>query len=175
MCGPDSKEITKPYFDRAKGLDDISKMQFVDMFLWLPNDILLKADKMTMAHSLELRVPYLDKEVLKLATKLKMTDKLRDGIGKYVLRQAASSTIPKEWFERRKLGFLVPFKDYLKEDKYYKMIKEEFEQDYVAEFFKQDEIMKLLDDHHNGVRETHRKVYTIYSFLLWYKEYFLVR
>jgi len=61
------------------------------------------------------------------------------------------------------------------EDKYYKMIKEEFEQDYVAEFFKQDEIMKLLDDHHNGVRETHRKVYTIYSFLLWYKEYFLVR
>ncbi len=175
MCGPDSKEITKPYFDRAKGLDDISKMQFVDMFLWLPNDILLKADKMTMAHSLELRVPYLDKEVLKLATKLKMTDKLRDGIGKYALRQAASSTIPKEWFERRKLGFLVPFKDYLKEDKYYKMIKEEFEQDYVAEFFKQDEIMKLLDDHHNGVRETHRKVYTIYSFLLWYKEYFLVR
>lgn len=175
MCGPDSKEITKPYFDRAKGLDDISKMQFVDMFLWLPNDILLKADKMTMAHSLELRVPYLDKEVLKLATKLKMTDKLRDGIGKYALRQAASSTIPKEWFERKKLGFLVPFKDYLKEDKYYKMIKEEFEQDYVAEFFKQDEIMKLLDDHHNGVRETHRKVYTIYSFLLWYKEYFLVR
>lgn len=175
MCGPDAKEITKPYFDKVKKLDDISKMQYLDMFLWLPNDILLKADKMTMAHSLELRVPYLDKEVLALASKLTRNDKVRDGVGKYALRQAASSKIPKEWFERRKLGFLVPFKDYLREEKYYEMVKKEFEQDYVEEFFVREEILKLLEDHYRGVRETHRKVYTVYAFLLWYKEYFVIR
>lgn len=175
MCGPDAKEITKPYFDKVKKLDDISKMQYLDMFLWLPNDILLKADKMTMAHSLELRVPYLDKEVLALASKLTRNDKVRDGVGKYALRQAASSKIPKEWFERRKLGFLVPFKDYLREEKYYEMVKKEFEQDYVEEFFVREKILKLLEDHYRGVRETHRKVYTVYAFLLWYKEYFVIR
>lgn len=175
MCGPNAKEITKPYFDKVKKLDDISKMQYLDMFLWLPNDILLKADKMTMAHSLELRVPYLDKEVLALASKLTRNDKVRDGVGKYALRQAASSKIPKEWFERRKLGFLVPFKDYLREEKYYEMVKKEFEQDYVEEFFVREKILKLLEDHYRGVRETHRKVYTVYAFLLWYKEYFVIR
>lgn len=171
--GPTSQEITKPYFEKSKGLDDISKMQYLDMFLWLPNDILLKADKMTMAHSLELRVPYLDKEVLKLATKLKLKDKLYKGTGKYALRQAAASRIPKEWFERKKLGFLVPFKDYLREERYYDVVRTEFQEDYVREFFDQEEILRLLDKHHNGEDVTHRKVYTIYSFLLWYKEYFI--
>ncbi len=173
LCGPSSQEVTRPYFDKAKGLDDISKMQFLDMFLWLPNDILLKADKMTMAHSLELRVPYLDKEVLALASKLKTKDKIYKGTGKYALRQAAASKIPKEWFERKKLGFLVPFKDYLREDKYYNIVRREFEKDYVEEFFDRSELKKMLDAHHEGKAETHRKVYTIYSFLLWYKEYFL--
>lgn len=171
--GPDSWTITKPYFDRVRGLDDITKMQYLDMFLWLPNDILLKADKMTMAHSLELRVPYLDKEVLALAEKLRTKDKIKNDIGKHLLRQAAATKIPKEWFDRPKLGFLVPFKNYLYEEKYYSIIKSEFEKDYVEEFFDRKAILKLLDDHYYKRKETHRKIYTIYSFLLWYREYFL--
>ncbi len=173
LCGPDSYEITKPYFDKVKNLDETSKMQYLDLFLWLPNDILLKADKMTMAHSLELRVPYLDKKVLELALKLRQKDKINGKTGKYALRQAAATKIPKEWFERPKLGFLVPFKNYLHEEKYYQIIKDEFEQDYVEEFFDREKLLSLLDEHYQKKSETHRKIYTIYSFLLWYKEYFL--
>ncbi len=166
-------DITKPYFEKVKGLDDVTKKQYVDMFLWLPNDILLKADKMTMANSLELRVPYLDKEVLKLALTLQKEYKVKNKIGKYALRKAASSKIPKEWFDRPKLGFLVPIKEYLKQEKYYNIVKKEFEQDYAKEFFNTEELIKMLDMHYKGEAQTQRKVYTAYAFLLWYKEYFM--
>lgn len=166
-------DITRPYFDNVKDLDDITKKQYIDMFLWLPNDILLKADKMTMAHSLELRVPYLDKEVLKLALTLPKKYKVKNKIGKYALRRAAAKKIPQEWFNRPKLGFLVPFKEFLKQEKYYNIVKKEFEADYAKEFFNTDELIEMLNKHYNGIEQTHRKIYTAYSFLLWYKEYFM--
>ncbi len=168
-----ASDITKPYFDATKGLDEVTRMQYVDMNLWLPNDILLKADKITMAHSLELRVPYLDKEVFKLSLTLPKKYKIHKKVSKLALREAAKEKIPEEWFNRPKLGFLVPFKEYLKEDKYYNIIKEEFESDYVNEFFDQSKLLNLLEDHKNGKISAHRKIYTIYSFLLWYKEYFI--
>ena len=148
-------------------------MQYVDMNLWLPNDILLKADKMTMASSLELRVPYLDKKVFELSLTLPKKYKLHKKVSKRALREAASTRIPKEWFNRPKLGFLVPFKEYLKEDKYYNIIKNEFKEEYVKKFFNQTKILNILEDHHNGQKNAHREIYTIYSFLLWYKEYFI--
>lgn len=166
-------DITKPYFDKVKGLDDVTKKQYVDMFLWLPNDILLKADKMTMAHSLELRVPYLDKEVLKLALTLPKEYKVKKNIGKYALRKAAATKIPQEWFSRPKLGFLVPFREYLKQEKYYNIVKKEFEEPYAKEFFDTDKLLEMLDMHYKGIAQTHRKIYTAYAFLLWYKEYFV--
>ncbi len=167
------QDVTKPYFEQAKGLDDVTKMQYLDMFLWLPNDILLKADKMTMANSLELRVPYLDKEVFKLALALPKKYKLRKGLSKYALRKAAENKIPQEWFKRPKLGFLVPFKEYLKKKEYYELIKEEFESDIAKKFFNEDMLIDMLDKHYQGKEETHRKIYTIYAFLLWYKQFFL--
>ncbi len=166
-------DITKPYFDEVKGLDEITKMQYVDMNLWLPNDILLKADKMTMANSLELRVPYLDKKVFELSLTLPKKYKLHKKISKYALRLAAKTKIPKEWFNRPKLGFLVPFKEYLKDTKYYNLIKNEFKEDYVKKFFNQTKILNLLEENHGGTKNNHREIYTIYSFLLWYKEYFI--
>ncbi len=166
-------DITKPYFDETKGLDDVTRMQYLDMNLWLPNDILLKADKMTMASSLELRVPYLDKEVFELSLTLPKKYKLHKKISKRALREAASNRIPKEWFNRPKLGFLVPFKEYLKEEKYYNLIKEEFKSEYVKKFFNQTKILNILENHHTGKKNAHREIYTIYSFLLWYKEYFI--
>ena len=168
-----SKNITKPYFDEVKGMDDVTRKQYVDMFLWLPNDILLKADKMTMAHSLELRVPFLDRKVFNKALTLPIDLKIKNGVSKYALRKSASKTIPKEWWSRKKKGFLVPFKEYIKEEKYYNMIKKEFETDYANEFFDTKKLLKLLDLHYYGKKETHRKIYTVYSFLLWYKEYFI--
>lgn len=168
-----AKDITRPYFEKVKDLDDVTKKQYVDMFLWLPNDILLKADKMTMAHSLELRVPYLDKEILKLAITLPEKYKVKKKVGKYALRKAAATKIPQEWFDRPKLGFLVPFKEYLKQEKYYNIVKKEFEQDYAKEFFDTDKLLEMLDKHYKGIEQTHRKIYTAYAFLLWYKEYFI--
>ncbi len=168
-----SKDITRPYFEKVKDLDDVTKKQYVDMFLWLPNDILLKADKMTMAHSIELRVPYLDKEILKLALTLPKEYKIKNNLSKYALRKAAAEKIPEEWFDRPKLGFLVPFKEFIKEEKYYNLVKKEFEADYAKEFFDTKKLIEMLDNHYQGKEQTHRKIYTAYAFLLWYKEYFI--
>lgn len=144
------------------------------MFLWLPNDILLKADKMSMASSIELRVPYLDKEVFNLAKNIPKQYKMRKKLSKYILRKCAANSIPSEWFKREKKGFLVPFKEYLKQEKYYHIVKKEFEQDYVKEFFEVEQLLDLLEKHYKGIENTSRKIYNAYTFLLWYKEYFLV-
>lgn len=171
--GLNYQDITYPYFKKVEHLDNVTKKQYLDMFLWLPNDILLKADKITMANSLELRVPYLDKEVLSLASKLSRKEKINGKISKSLLRESASIKIPKKWYDMPKKGFPVPFKEYLKKEKYYQIIKEEFSKEYVKEFFNIDELLNLLELHYKGIEETHRKIYTIYCFLLWYKEYFL--
>lgn len=166
-------DITKPYFDKVKGKSDVVKMQYLDMNLWLPNDILLKADKMTMANSLELRVPFLDKEVFKhslnIPTKYKVTNKTT----KYALRIASEKAVPLEWAKRKKKGFPVPFVHWLKTDKVYKEVKKVFESEYSSKFFDVNKIVELLDQHYNGVKNNCRKVYTIYCFLLWYKMYFV--
>lgn len=167
------KDITKPIFDEVKDKDEVTKMQYLDMHLWLPNDILLKADKMTMAHSLELRVPFLDKEVFKNSSTIPTKYKIRDKLTKYVLRKASVKAVPLEWAKRKKKGFPVPFSIWLKEEKYYNYVKEIFESEYSKEFFNQKEILKLLNNHYNNIENNGRKVYTILSFLIWYKKYFI--
>ncbi len=173
LVGKNFKEITKPYFDEVKGYDDITKMQYLDMHLWMPEDILLKADKMTMAHSLELRVPFLDKEVMSLASTIPKKYEVTPETTKYVFRKSANELLPDEWATRPKWGFPVPFHFWLKEEKYYNLVKKEFESDYVKEFFYQDELIKLLDDLYYKNKPTGRKIYIIYVFLLWYKKYFI--
>lgn len=163
------KDITKPFYDKVKGKSDFVKKQYLDMNLWLPRDILLKADKMTMAHSLELRVPFLDKVVFEHS--LSIPDKFKPR--KHALRKASELSVPQEWANRKKKGFPVPFTIWIKEDKYYQMVKRVFEKDYVKKFFHQDEIIQLLDDHYHNVKNNARKVYTIFCFLLWYDKYFI--
>ncbi|MDD2469420.1 MAG: asparagine synthase (glutamine-hydrolyzing) [Bacilli bacterium] len=167
------KSITKPYFDCVKDKDDITKMQYLDMNLWLPNDILLKADKMTMAHSLEARMPFLDKNVFEHSLGIPSKYKIYKGITKYALRKASKNSLPLEWSKRKKKGFPVPFSIWLKEEKYYNKVKEIFNSDFASEFFDVVKINKLLDNHYKGVQNTARKVYTIYTFLIWYKVYFV--
>lgn len=169
------QDVTKPYFDRVKDADEIRKKMFIDMHLWLPNDILLKADKMTMAHSLEGRVPYLDKEVWALARTIDTKYAVREGQAKKAFRTAALTHIPEEWAKRKKLGFMVPFRVWIKEEKYYNIVKECFMRDYVSDFFNREILLKWLEDHYTGKDNYARKIYTVYAFLLWYEQYFVIR
>ena len=166
------QDITKNKYNDVKNKDDVIKKMYLDMNFWLPSDILLKADKMTMASSLELRVPFLDKEVFEYSTHIGVPYIVNNHVTKYAFRKAASKTVPKEWSNRPKLGFLVPFKNWLKEDQYYNIVKNVFNKDYVDEFFNKEKINKLLDDHYNGKWNNARKIYTIYTFLVWYAIYF---
>lgn len=165
-------ELTKPYYDKVKNLDDTTKMQYIDIHFWLIGDILLKADKMSMAHSLEVRVPFLDRDVFEVARKVPLKYKVTKENTKFAMRQAAHRYLPDMVAEKKKLGFPVPIRIWLKEDKYYNTVKDAFTSPASAEFFNVDEIVKLLDDHRNGKNDNSRKIWAIYMFLVWYKRYF---
>ena len=167
------QEITKPYFDKVAGEDDLTKMQYLDMYFWLPNDILLKADKMSMANSLELRVPILDKEVFALAKTIPTKYKLSHNTTKYILRKAASKRIPEEWYKRRKKGFPVPIIKWFREEKYYSIVKQIFEEDFTKEFFDQKLLIKMLDEHYTSKKNHCRKLWTVFVYLIWYKTFFI--
>jgi asparagine synthase (glutamine-hydrolysing) len=173
LKGKDFTEITKPYFDQVKDKDEVTKMQFLDMHLWMVEDILLKADKMTMANSIELRVPILDRVVMDTARTIPTNLKITNNTTKYVFRKAAFKKLPEEWAKRPKWGFPVPFHYWIKEDKYYNKVKEMFSEEFVSEFFNQKNILKMLDDHKNDKAPNGRKIYVIYTFLIWYKKYFI--
>lgn len=170
----DHKELTAPYYEKVKHLDDVTKMQYIDVNFWLIGDILLKADKMSMANSLEVRVPFLDKEVFKLASTIPTKYKVNDSNTKWAMRRAAHRYLPDMVAEKKKLGFPVPIRIWLREDKYYDIVKKAFTSDYAAKFFKTEEIVKYLDEHKNGKKDNSRKIWTIYMFLIWYKEFFVV-
>lgn len=166
-------DLCTPYYNEVKGKDDVLRKMYIDLNFWLPHDILLKADKMSMANSVELRVPFLDKEVFSLVRKIPSKYLVRDNQTKYIFRRVAEKCIPQEWAKRRKLGFPVPFGNWIKEDKYYGMVKEMFTSDFAAEFFDTAKINRMLDEHHNGTAKNGKKIYVIYSFLIWYKRFFI--
>lgn len=169
--GPSVSDITAPIYARTQGLSELEKKQYLDLNLWLPGDILLKADKMSMAHSLELRVPYLDKEVMAEAQMIPSDYKIDGKDTKAVLRTAANKTLPDAWAHRPKKGFPVPIRQWLREDKYYGIVKEAFSSDAAAEYFNADMLMKLLDDHKSGAANNQRKIWTSYTFLTWHKQF----
>ncbi len=164
--------ITKPLYDKVKGMDDVTRMQYIDLNLWLIGDILLKADKMSMAHSLEVRVPFLDRKVFDVARHLPKRYKVTKENTKVAMRHAANKYLPDMVAEKKKLGFPVPIRIWLKDDKYFSIVKEAFSGGAAKEFFKTDEILKLLYDHKNGKNDNSRKIWTIYMFLVWHKKYF---
>ena len=166
-------DVTEPYFEAVEDADDLTKMQYLDLHLWQPLDILRKADRMTMASSLELRVPYLDREVWAVARTIPSHQKMRGKtMTKYPLRMAAVPLLPDDWVKRDKKGFPVPFIAWLREEKYYNWAKDLITQHYVSEFFDQKYLLDLLERHYSGKAKTHRKLYTVLSFLIWYQVYF---
>ena len=180
---PDPTALTKPFYDNVKNKDDVTKMQYLDLHMWMAGDILLKADKMSMANSLELRVPFLDKEVMALAeripTKYRVTHDKSTAetkyITKYAMRLAAKKDTPKQTAKtaaKKKLGFPVPIRVWLREEKYYSLVKSYFESDCSKQFFNTAPLLKLLYDHRDGKADNSRKIWTVFIFLVWYKVYF---
>ena len=165
-------ELTKPYYDKVKNLDDTTKMQYIDIHFWLIGDILLKADKMSMANSLEVRVPFLDRKVFEVARHVPLKYKVTKENTKFAMRQAAHRYLPDIVAEKKKLGFPVPIRIWLRDDKYYNIVKEAFTSKAAEEFFKTDEIVKLLDGHKDGKADNSRKIWAIYMFLVWHKRFF---
>lgn len=164
--------LCKKFYDEVKDKDTVTKMQYLDINMWLMGDILLKADKTSMANSLELRVPFLDKKVMELAEKIPVKCRVNTKTTKLALRKAAEKTLPKLTAEKDKLGFPVPIRVWLKEDGYYETVKAEFTSENAKKYFNTTRLVALLDRHKSGKEDVSRKIWTVYTFLVWYKEYF---
>ncbi len=181
---PAPTAVTKPFYDKVQDADTVTKMQYLDLHLWMTGDILLKADKMSMAHSLELRVPFLDKEVMHVAeqipTKFRVTHRVATDdktpyTTKYAMRLAAKRDTPPETAgtaAKKKLGFPVPIRVWLKQDDCYSTVRTAFVSPAAEQFFHTDKLIRLLDDHKNGKKDNSRRIWTVYMFLVWYKVYF---
>ena len=167
-----NEDLLKDVYEEYKDESELNKKLAIDIKYWLPDNILNIVDKMTMAFSLESRVPFTDIEVFKLARTLTPKYKVKDNVTKASLREAAKRDIPNESYKKKKLGFPVPIREWIKESDFYEYIKETFNMDIADELFNKENILKLLEDHKNGVRYNYRKISAIYSFLKWYKVYF---
>ena len=172
ISATDPTTHTAAWYERCQGLDDVTRMQYLDINRWMVGDILLKADRMSMAHSLELRVPFLDKRVFEVASRIPAKWRIAGGTTKYALRQAAQRHMPEKDTKRPKLGFPVPTRVWLRQDKYYEKVKSVFLSGNAERFFHTDELVRLLDEHRSGKRDNSRKIWTVYMFLVWYELYF---
>ncbi|MBE5954558.1 MAG: asparagine synthase (glutamine-hydrolyzing) [Lachnospiraceae bacterium] len=168
------ENITGSFYDKAEkaGYDDVTKMQYIDMNFWLIGDILLKADKMSMAHSLESRVPFLDKELFETARKIPTEFKIHGNITKYAFRECANKYLPKEVADKKKLGFPVPIKTWLRQEECYEKVKKAFTSEDAERFFYTKELVKMLDKHKSGKKDNSKKIWTVYMFLMWYDIYY---
>ena len=168
------EEYSKRYFNEVSNLDEPTQLQYVDMNTWMIYDILLKADRMSMANSLELRVPFLDKKMLELSTRIPSRYRAANETTKIALRGAAIKQLPERTANKKKLGFPVPLNDWLREDKYYNKVKAAFQSDIAEKFFVTSELIKLLDDHKNGKALNMQKIWSFYTFILWYEQFFVL-
>ncbi|PLS02000.1 asparagine synthase (glutamine-hydrolyzing) [Neobacillus cucumis] len=163
-------DVTKPLYQESRGYDPVDRMQYIDIHTWMRGDILLKADKMTMAHSLELRVPFLDKEVFEVASKIPTSLKTANGTTKYILRKAAEGVVPEHVLNRKKLGFPVPIRHWLKNEmnEWAKKIIRESNTDHLIN---KSYVLGLLEDHCQGKADNSRKIWTVLMFMVWHQVY----
>ncbi len=167
------KTLTAPFYKKARALSDPEKMQYIDLNFWLQGDILLKADKMSMAHGLESRVPFLDRGVFNVAKYLPLSEKISNTNTKTAFREAAHRYMPEAAAEKKKLGFPVPIRIWLRQEKYYDIVRKAFLSSEAEKFFHTDALMDLLDAHYAGQEDYSRHIWTVYTFLVWYRQYFV--
>ena len=167
-----NKDILKDTFIEYKNEPEINKKLAVDIKYWLADNIFTIVDKMTMAFSIESRVPFTDIEVFKVSSKLNKDHKIRNGMTKAALREAAKKDIPNESYKKKKLGFPVPVREWIKENDFYTEIKQTFNKPIVDELFNKEYILKLLEEHKNNKKDNYRRIWAIYSFLKWHEVFF---
>lgn len=167
-----TKDIVAPFYEEYKDNSSMVNRQVIDFYFWLIRDFLHAVDRNTMMFGLEARTPFLDKEVYEVARHLPTYAKINKETTKVALRQAAKKTIPNEAYKKKKLGFPVPLREWIKEADLYKQIKKEFNTKTAEKFFDTKRINKLLEDHKTGKKDCYKKVWTIYTFLVWYKQFF---
>ena len=170
--GPKPNELLKKEYDKMRGLPDSDQMQALDLVYWLPGDILLKADKMSMAHSLEVRVPFLDKDVFEVARRIPHSLKTKKYTTKYVLRKVADEYLPEQVAKKKKLGFPIPIRNWFKEEDWYQQIKTAFTGETAAKYFCTKRLVRLLEEHRSGREDNSRKIWTVYAFLVWHQVFF---
>ena len=168
-------DLSRPYFEQTRGQDAVTRMEYCDLNLWMVGDILLKADKMSMANSLELRVPFLDRRVFDLACRIPTSCKVNAAQTKIAMRGAAEKTIPPKTADKKKLGFPVPVRAWLREEKYAAILREAFASEAAEKFFNTAALNKMLDQHLSGKRDNWRQLWCVFIFLVWYDEYFVKR
>lgn len=168
----EAKELLAEAYDEAEHLCDPEQMQSVDLRYWLPGDILQKADRMSMANSLELRVPFLDWDVYQTARYIPKRMKLNRYTTKYILRKAASTFLPRQVSSRKKLGFPVPIRNWIRDEDWYQNIREMFGGQTARTYFHTDYLLELLEEHRTGEADNSRKIWTVYVFLVWHQIYF---
>ena len=164
--------LTKPYYDKVQTQDDITKMQYLDIHMWMVGDILLKADKMSMAHSLEVRVPYLDRDVFEMAASIPTRFRTNKTATKYAFRMAAAKHMPENVADKKKLGFPVPIRIWLRDEKFYEKVKAAFTSDAAERYFNTKELVAMLNTHRRGKQDMSRRIWTVYMFLVWHEQYF---
>lgn len=165
-------DVTKETYAEYSNFTDIEKMQAIDINYWLMKDILLKADRMTMASGLEGRVPFIDKCVFNVAKTLPIEYKVTKENTKVALREAAKEVIPTEAYKKKKLGFPVPIREWLKDDDVYEEVKNTLNSEIAKNYFNTKVLNKLLIEHKNNKKDNYRKIWTVYCFLKWYDVFF---
>ncbi|AGE21395.1 asparagine synthetase [Geobacillus sp. GHH01] len=168
--GREYTAVTAPFYRETLHYPPVNRMQYIDLHTWLRGDILVKADKMTMAHSLELRVPFLDKKVFEVARQIAPDMKTANGTTKYILRKAAEGIVPDHVLNRKKLGFPVPIRHWLKNEMYdwARQLINESETDHL---FHKDVLYRLLDEHARHKADHSRKLWTVLAFMVWHQVY----
>lgn len=167
--------LVKDIYEENEGLDPLSKMSDVDIQIWLEGDIYFNVDKMGEAAGLEIRMPLTDTRIFDIASRMPSNFKINEEFNKVALRTAAARVLPEEIAFRKKLGFIVPIRIWLADERYNRDVREKFHSDMAARFFHMEEIQAIFDDYVGGNSDNWRKVWTIYTFLVWYEEYFVKR
>ncbi|MBQ3544788.1 MAG: asparagine synthase (glutamine-hydrolyzing) [Lachnospiraceae bacterium] len=165
--------IVKEIYNETEGLDPLSKMSNVDIQIWLEGDIYLNVDKMSSAAGLEVRMPLTDMRIFDIASRMPSRFKVNDEQNKVAFRTAAAKVLPEEIAFRKKLGFIVPIRIWMADDRYNQDVRAKFDSDIAEKFFNVEEIKAIFDDYIGGNSDNWRKVWTIYTFLVWYEMYFV--
>ena len=165
--------LVKDIYEEIEGLDPLAKMSDIDIQIWLEGDIYLNVDKMSTAAGLEIRMPLTDRRVFDIASRMPSCYKVNEEQNKVAFRTAAAKVLPKEIAFRKKLGFIVPIRVWMADERYNQDVQAKFHSEMAAKFFNIEEIQKIFDEYVGGNSDNWRKVWTIYTFLVWYEEYFV--